>query len=82
MSTNVGLRQQILVAATADDIDNLLATGKKFVYASENTRRRWSVAKNRRLREMKGLSPVVAVEADSVDEVSSPKKKSKKKQKK
>jgi hypothetical protein len=82
MSTNIGLRQQILVAATADDIDNLLASGKKFVYASENTRRRWSIAKNRRLREIKGLAPVAVVEADAVDEVSSPKKKSKKKQKK
>lgn len=44
----MGLREQILAAATIEDVEALLKTGEAFSFASDRTRSAWFNAANRK----------------------------------
>jgi hypothetical protein len=71
----LGLRQQILAAASVEAIDQLLTTGKSYEFASCSTRNGWKNAARRKSAWLKGEKPV-AVAAPVQEEVAdTPKKK-------
>ena len=45
---NIGLKKQLLQAATPDELDALMDKGATYEYASEKTRRQWRRNANRR----------------------------------
>lgn len=76
-----GLRQQILTAASAEVINELLTTGKTYGFASRKTRNSWKNASNHRMHALKGTkaaAPVV-VEVNEDEAVAPTKKRGNKK---
>jgi hypothetical protein len=78
MSIENGLRHRILTAANEAEIKDLLTTGSKFEFATEETKRRWKIAARRRTNALNGKTNVVEISAETVEDVTV-KKRSKKK---
>ena len=51
---NVGLRQRIASAKTADEVETLLTEGKTYKFAQVKTQRTWKRAASRVLANLKG----------------------------
>jgi hypothetical protein len=48
MNNNQGLKQRILSATSADEVEKLLNEGKKYEFASKKTRNSWASAARRK----------------------------------
>ncbi len=53
-SNSKGLVDRLRAASNRKQVDELLAEGKKYQYASGKTRRRWKAVADRRLKELNG----------------------------
>ena len=63
------LKQQILSAASAEAVDELLNTGKTYKFASDSTRRAWNISAKRRVSALKGEKAVAVPVATISGEV-------------
>lgn len=54
----MGLRQDIMAAVTPEEVETLYKSGLKYEFVSSRTRRAWSSAVNRRLRELGSQSHI------------------------
>lgn len=54
-SNSKGLVDRLRMAKNRKQVDELLAEGEKYQYASGKTRRRWKAVAERRLKELNGV---------------------------
>jgi hypothetical protein len=75
----LGTRQKLLVAASEQEVNDLLNAGLKFEFASKKTVNGWKSAARRRLNSLKGTVTKAPIPTqESVEEVVVTKKRSNK----